>query len=82
MWDLTGRTAVAASATLHCLTGCAVGAVLGLLVGTDAELSNAATIGLAVGLAFLFGGLLVSVAAQLDDTRAPPQHADVTTLTS
>ena len=55
MWDLTGRNAMAASATLHCLTGCAVGEVLGLLVGTAAGLSNTATIGLAVALAFLFG---------------------------
>ena len=46
---------MAASATLHCLTGCAIGEVLGLLIGTAAGLSNGATIALSTGLAFLFG---------------------------
>jgi len=43
------------SATLHCLTGCAIGEVLGMFVGTALGWSNAATIVLAVVLAFLFG---------------------------
>jgi len=47
--------ALAASATLHCLTGCALGEVIGLLVGTALGLGNVPTIILAVGLAFLFG---------------------------
>jgi len=46
---------VAASATLHCLTGCAIGEVLGMVIGTAAGLSNAATVVLAVALAFVFG---------------------------
>src|SRR5215213_4283263 len=46
---------VAASATLHCLTGCAIGEVLGMAIGTAAGLSNAATVVLAVALAFVFG---------------------------
>jgi hypothetical protein len=46
---------MAANATLHCLTGCAIGEILGLMIGTALGLSNAATIPLAVGLAFLFG---------------------------
>lgn len=46
---------MAASATLHCLTGCAIGEVLGLMIGTAAGFSAAGTIALAVGLAFLFG---------------------------
>jgi Domain of unknown function (DUF4396) len=46
---------VAASATLHCLTGCAIGEVLGMVIGTAVGLSNAATIVLAVALAFVFG---------------------------
>lgn len=45
----------AVSATLHCLTGCAIGEVLGLVIGTALGLSTMATIALAVGLAFLFG---------------------------
>ena len=47
--------AMAASATLHCLTGCAIGEILGLIIGTAIGLSTFATIALAVGLAFLFG---------------------------
>jgi hypothetical protein len=43
------------SATLHCLTGCAIGEVLGMVLGTALGWSNAATIALAVALAFLFG---------------------------
>jgi Domain of unknown function (DUF4396) len=46
---------VAAWATLHCLTGCAVGEVLGMVIGTSLHLSNAGTIALAVTLAFAFG---------------------------
>jgi hypothetical protein len=45
----------AAAATLHCLTGCAIGEVLGMVIGTAIGLGNAATIALAVLLAFVFG---------------------------
>jgi hypothetical protein len=45
----------AASATLHCLTGCAIGEILGLVIGTAAGLGNVQTIVLAIALAFLFG---------------------------
>lgn len=47
--------AMAASATLHCLTGCAIGEVTGLMIGTALGLSTVLTIGLAVVLAFAFG---------------------------
>lgn len=47
--------ATAASATLHCLTGCAIGEVLGMVIGTWLGLGNLATIVLAVALAFVFG---------------------------
>lgn len=43
------------SATLHCLTGCAIGEVLGMVIGTALGWGNGATIALAVMLAFLFG---------------------------
>src|SRR4051812_18383751 len=46
---------VAASATLHCLTGCAIGEVLGMVIGTAAGLHNAATVVLSIVLAFVFG---------------------------
>jgi len=45
-------------ATLHCLTGCAIGEVLGLVIGTHFGFSNFATIALAIVLAFFFGYLL------------------------
>src|ERR1044071_1153649 len=48
-------TRTAAVATLHCLTGCAIGEVAGLAVGTALGWSNTATIVLAILLAFLFG---------------------------
>ena len=46
---------VAASATLHCLTGCAIGEVLGMVIGTALGLSTAATVVLSIALAFVFG---------------------------
>ncbi|HET9675751.1 MAG TPA: DUF4396 domain-containing protein [Gaiellaceae bacterium] len=46
---------VAFSATLHCLTGCAIGEVLGLAIGTALGWGNLETIVLAVVLAFFFG---------------------------
>ncbi len=48
-------TRQAMSATLHCLTGCAIGEVLGLVLGTWWGWDDAPTIVLAVALAFLFG---------------------------
>ena len=46
---------LAFSATVHCLTGCAIGEVLGVIIGTALGWSDAATIALAIALAFLFG---------------------------
>ncbi len=46
---------MALSATLHCLTGCAIGEIAGLMIGTAIGLSTGWTIVLAVALAFLFG---------------------------
>jgi hypothetical protein len=43
------------SATLHCLSGCAIGEVLGMVIGTALGWSDGATIALAVVLAFFFG---------------------------
>ena len=42
-------------ATTHCLTGCAIGEILGLAIATALGWGNAASIALAVALAFLFG---------------------------
>jgi hypothetical protein len=54
-------TAVAVSATLHCLTGCAIGEVAGMAIGTALGFSNLGTVALAVALAFLFGYGLTSL---------------------
>lgn len=54
-------TNVAISATLHCLTGCAIGEIAGMAIGTALGFSNLGTIALAVGLAFLFGYTLTSL---------------------
>ena len=54
-------TTVAISATLHCLTGCAIGEILGMAIGTALGLSNWTTVGLAIALAFVFGYSLTSL---------------------
>jgi Domain of unknown function (DUF4396) len=46
---------LAFSATAHCLTGCAIGEVLGLVIATALGWGNAASIAIAVVLAFIFG---------------------------
>ena len=53
--------ALAFSATVHCLTGCAIGEVLGMIIGTALGWSNVQTIVLAIALAFLFGYTLTSL---------------------
>jgi Zn-dependent protease len=50
------RTAFAA--TWHCLTGCAIGEVLGLVIATALDWDNVASIAIAIVLAFFFGYLL------------------------
>jgi hypothetical protein len=47
--------ATAAKATLHCLTGCAIGEILGMVIGTALGWGNVPTMVLAITLAFLFG---------------------------
>jgi hypothetical protein len=53
--------AVAFAATVHCLTGCAIGEVAGMVIGTALGFSDLGTIALAVALAFLFGYTLTSL---------------------
>lgn len=57
----TSLNRLALSATLHCLTGCAIGEVLGLVIGTALGWGTIETIALAVGLAFLFGYAFTTV---------------------
>ena len=52
---------LAISATVHCLTGCAIGEVTGMAIATALGWSNVGQIALAVGLAFLFGYTLTSI---------------------
>jgi len=53
--DGRGLTLLAVSATAHCLTGCAIGEVLGMVIGTALAWSSGATVVLSVLLAFFFG---------------------------
>ena len=53
--DRRSLNRLAVSATLHCLTGCAIGEVLGLVLATAWGWSDGPSIALAVGLAFVFG---------------------------
>jgi hypothetical protein len=43
------------SATVHCLTGCAIGEILGLVLGTAFGWANGTTIAASIALAFFFG---------------------------
>jgi hypothetical protein len=54
--DASWRDAI--TATRHCLTGCAIGEVLGMVIATAAGWGNAASIAISVVLAFFFGYLL------------------------
>src|SRR5881396_1108498 len=56
--DSQSLTRSAFSATVHCLTGCAIGEVLGMVLATWWGWGNLASILLAVVLAFFFGYLL------------------------
>ncbi len=60
MNDQPSSWTFAFSATLHCLTGCAIGEVLGMIIGAAAQLSNGATVALSIVLAFVFGYTLTS----------------------
>lgn len=59
--DGRALTLMALSATLHCLTGCAIGEVAGMALGSSLGFSNLQTVALAVALAFVFGYALTSV---------------------
>jgi hypothetical protein len=61
MTDGHSLNGLALSATLHCLTGCAIGEIAGMVIGTAAGLSNFTTIVLSIALAFFFGYSLTSL---------------------
>jgi hypothetical protein len=56
-----GANRLAVQATNHCLTGCGIGEVLGMVLATWWGWGNAASIALALGLAFFFGYLLTLI---------------------
>ena len=51
--DSLNKTAT--SATLHCLTGCAIGEVLGMIISTSLNWGTTASIAISILLAFVFG---------------------------
>lgn len=52
---MNSLTSTALNATLHCLTGCAIGEIAGLTLGLYFGWPNLTTIAVSIGLAFLFG---------------------------
>jgi Domain of unknown function (DUF4396) len=64
---------LAVSATNHCLTGCVIGEVVGMVIATALGWGDIASIALAVALAFLFGYALTS----LPLIRARMQFAEI-----
>ncbi|WP_300683372.1 DUF4396 domain-containing protein [Nocardioides sp.] len=59
--DPGALTSMAVAATLHCLTGCAIGEIAGLIIGTAAGIGNVGTIVISTALAFVFGFSLSSL---------------------
>jgi Domain of unknown function (DUF4396) len=53
--DTASLNRSAFQATTHCLTGCAIGEVLGMVIATALGWGDAASIAISVVLAFLFG---------------------------
>jgi len=51
--DVSTKTAV--KATLHCLTGCGIGEVLGMIISTVLHWNNVVTVAVSIALSFLFG---------------------------
>jgi hypothetical protein len=59
--DSRALTGTAIAATMHCLTGCAIGEVAGMAIGTALAFSNLGTVVLSIVLAFVFGYGLTSL---------------------
>lgn len=57
----SGHEGMALSATLHCLTGCAIGELLGMIVGVGLGLTPLVTVTLSITLAFIFGYALSAI---------------------
>ena len=74
---MTDSWRMAITATRHCLTGCAIGEVLGMVLSTWWGWGNGANIALSVALAFFFGYLLTYVGVRRAgaDSRTARQAA-------
>ena len=70
--DRAQLTRLAVSATLHCLTGCAIGEVLGMVIGTALAWGNGATVALSIGLAFVLGYALTTLPLLRAGLRVAP----------
>src|SRR3954469_18416603 len=83
---LDSNTKMAVKATLHCLTGCAIGEVLGMVISTIAGLGSLSSVALSIVLAFFFGyGLsLVPLLRGMSFARALPiaLASDTVSITS
>lgn len=67
-------TRMAFSATAHCLTGCAIGEILGMVIATALSWGNAPSIAISVVLAFVFGYGL-TILSLLRAARLSPRRA-------
>ena len=74
----------AVSHTLHCLLGCSIGEILGMVISTGFKWSNFASIFISIALAFFFGYLLTfqSVYRRNKDTKAAVKTAVATDTVS
>jgi len=77
-------TKQAVSHTLHCLLGCSIGEILGMVISTSLKWSNFASIFISIVLAFFFGYLLTfqSVYRKNRDSRQAVKTAVATDTTS
>jgi hypothetical protein len=60
---------LALSATLHCLTGCSIGEVLGMVIASALGWDNMASVTVATVLAYAFGQFLRPLRAGLGSAR-------------
>jgi Domain of unknown function (DUF4396) len=74
---MTDSWRMAITATRHCLTGCAIGEITGMVLSTWWGWDNTANIALSIGLAFFFGYLLTYTGVRRAgaDTRTAVQAA-------
>jgi len=68
---LDSLTKQAISHTLHCLLGCSIGEILGMVIGTSQNWSNTGSIAISVVLAFFFGYLLTFQSIYRAEKNAP-----------